>query len=72
MGTNGDQIERRLDERADVFLVVYCGHITSSIIGQMQAFAIAKKALNGQRAFFGVIDDDDLGKIAAGYPQHFV
>jgi len=33
----------------------------------MQAFAIAKKALAGQRVYFGVIDEDDLGRIAAGY-----
>jgi hypothetical protein len=71
MGKNGDQIDRLFDEPAEVFLVVYCGQIEPSIVGQMQAFAIAKKALNGQRVYFGVIDADDLGRIAAGYPEEF-
>jgi hypothetical protein len=71
MGTNGDQIGRLFDEPAEVFLVVYCGQIESSIVSQMQAFAIAKKALGGQKAYFGVVDEDDLGRIAAGYPLAF-
>ncbi|MGH7147439.1 MAG: hypothetical protein ACREIJ_06000 [Nitrospiraceae bacterium] len=68
---NGDQLDRLFDEPADVFLVVYCGQIASSIVSQMQAFAIAKKALAGQKVYFGVIDADDLGGIAAGYPNEF-
>jgi len=71
MGKNGDQIDRLFDEPAEVFLIVYCGQIESSIISQMHAFAIAKKAMSGQKVYFGVIDDDDLGKIAAAYPSHF-
>ena len=71
MGVNGDQLDRLFDEPADVFLVVYCGQIASSIVSQMQAFAIAKKALAGQKVYFGVIDADDLGRIAAGYPNEF-
>jgi hypothetical protein len=71
MGKNGDQIERLFNEPAEVFLVVYCGQIDSSIISQMHAFAIAKKALNGQTVYFGVIDDDDLGRVAAAYPDQF-
>jgi hypothetical protein len=71
MGKNGDQISRLFDEPADVFLVVYCGQIDSSVVSQMQAFAIAKKALGGQKVFFGVIDADDLGRIAAKYPSAF-
>ena len=71
MGKNGDQIDRLFDEPADVFLIVYCGQIDSSVISQMRAFAIAKKALGGQRVFFGVIDADDLGRIAAKHPSAF-
>jgi hypothetical protein len=71
MGKNGDQIDRLFDEPAEVFLIVYCGQIDSSIVSQMQAFAIAKKALRGQKVYFGVIDDDDLGRIASGYPRAF-
>jgi hypothetical protein len=71
MGKNGDQIDRLFDEPAEVFLIVYCGQIDPSIISQMHAFAIAKKAMNGQKIYFGVIDDDDLGKLAAAYPHQF-
>jgi hypothetical protein len=71
MGKNGDQIDRLFDEPAEVFLIVYSGQIDSSVISQMHAFAIAKKALNGQRVYFGVIDDDDLGRLAAAYPDQF-
>lgn len=71
MGANGDQIGRLFDEPAEVFLVVFCGQIDSSIVSQMHAFAIAKKAAHGQRVYFGVIDADDLGRIAAGYPEAF-
>jgi len=71
MGKNGDQIDRLFDEPAEVFLIVYCGQIDSSIVSQMQAFAIAKKALGGRKVYFGVIDDNDLGRIAAAYPSAF-
>src|ERR1700693_2882591 len=62
MGKNGDQIDRLFDEPAEVFLIVYCGQIAPSITSQMQAFAIAKKGIGGQKVFFGVIDADDLGR----------
>jgi hypothetical protein len=71
MGKNGDQIDRLFDEPAEAFLVVYNGQIDSSIVSQMHAFAIAKKALNGQRVYFGVVDGDDLSKIVAAYPTEF-
>jgi hypothetical protein len=71
MGKNGDQIDRLFSEPAEVFLVVYCGQIDSAIISQMQAFAIAKKAMLGNKVYFGVIDADDLGRLAAGYPEAF-
>lgn len=71
MGKNGDQIDRLFDEPAEAFLIVYCGQIDSSVVSQMRAFAIAKKALAGQKVFFGVIDADDLGRIVARYPSAF-
>jgi hypothetical protein len=71
MGKNGDQIARLFDEPAEAFLVVYNGQIDSSINSQMHAFAIAKKALSGERVYFGVIDRDDLGKIIAAYRDKF-
>jgi hypothetical protein len=71
MGKNGDQIDRLFDEPAEVFLIVYCGQIDSSIVSQMHAFAIAKKAMAGQKVYFGVIDEDDLGRLAGAYPEHF-
>src|SRR5262249_51710918 len=58
MGKNGDQINRLFSEPAEVFLVVYPGQIDSSIISQMQAFAIGK-ALNGSRVSYGVVDASD-------------
>jgi hypothetical protein len=69
MGKNGDQIGRLFDEPAEVFLIVYCGQIDSSIVSQMHAFAIAKKAFYNQDAYYGIIDDDDLGRIAAVYSE---
>lgn len=71
MGKNGDQIGRLFDEPAEVFVVAYCGQIDSSILSQMQAFAIAKKSFNNHTTYYGAIDDDDLGRIAAGYPKEF-
>lgn len=72
MGANGDQVNRLFDEPAEVFLIVYCGQIDSSVVSQMEAFAVAKKAIHGRQVYFGVIDADDLGRIAAGYPRIFV
>lgn len=71
MGKNGDQIGRLFDEPAEVFLIVYCGQIEPSVISQMQAFAIAKKATLGNKVYFGTIDADDLGRLKAGYPNAF-
>lgn len=71
MGKNGDQIGRLFDEPAEVFLVVYCGQIDSSVVSQMHAFAIAKRAFNNHETYYGVIDDDDLARVAAGYPGEF-
>ena len=66
MGKNGDQITRLFDEPADLYLIVYNGQIDSSIISQMQAFAITK-ALNGQVVYYGVIDKIDLNLIFTAY-----
>jgi len=70
MGKNGDQIGRLFDEPAELFLVVYGGQIESSIISQMQAYAMGK-AMSGRKIFYGVIDGSDLGRLAAAYPKEF-
>jgi hypothetical protein len=70
MGTNRDQINRLFDEPADLFMVVYGGQIDSSIISQMQAFAIGK-AMGGNKIYYGVIDGTDLGRLAYAYPKLF-
>jgi hypothetical protein len=70
MGKNGDQINRLFDEPAQVFLVVYCGQIDSSIISQMQAFAIGN-ALKGGRVYYGVVDGSDIERLISAYPDCF-
>lgn len=70
MGKNGDQIGRLFTEPAVLFLVVYNGQIDSSIISQMQAYAIGQ-AIGGKDVYFGVIDGNDLGRIASAYPSAF-
>lgn len=64
MGHNGDQINRLFDEPAQVFLIVYAGQIDSSIISQMQAFAIGN-VLKGQKVYYGVVDGMDVSRLAA-------
>jgi len=70
MGKNGDQINRLFDEPAQVFLVVYAGQIDSSVISQMQAFAIGN-ALKGRNIYYGVIDGSDISRLAAAYADCF-
>jgi hypothetical protein len=70
MGKNGDQINRLFEEPADLFLVVYGGQIDSSIISQMQAFAVGH-ALSGRKVYYGVIDGTDLGRLVFAYPSCF-
>jgi len=70
MGKNGDQINRLFDEPAEVYLVVYVGQIDSSIISQMQAFAIGN-AMNGRKVFYGIVDASDVSRLASAYPQYF-
>jgi hypothetical protein len=70
MGKNGDQINRLFDEPAELFLVVYGGQIDSSIVSQMQAFAMGV-AIGGRKVYYGVIDGEDLGRVAAAYPNYF-
>ena len=71
MGKNGDQIGRLFSEPAQLFLVVYNGQIDSSIISQMEAFAIGN-ALGGSKSiYFGVVDENDLGRLANAYSQDF-
>jgi len=66
MGKNGDQIGRLFDEPADVYFIVYNGQIDSSIISQMQAFAVSK-AISGQKIYYGIIDESDLGLLVDAY-----
>jgi hypothetical protein len=70
MGKNGDQINRLFDEPAQVFPVAYKGQIDSSIISQMQAFAIGN-ALKGGRIYYGVIDGSDIERLVSAYPNCF-
>jgi len=70
MGKNGDQINRLFDEPAGLFLVVYGGQIDSSVVSQMQAFAVAR-AISGQKIYFGIIDGSDLGRLISAYREHF-
>src|SRR5271165_2714472 len=70
MGSNGDQINRLFDEPAKLFLVVYGGQIDSSIVSQMQAFAIGN-ALKGGKVYYGVVDGSDISRLAAAYPKEF-
>lgn len=70
MGKNGDQIGRLFSEPAQLFLVVYNRQIESSIISQMQAFAIGK-AISGKNIYYGVIDGNDLNRLASAYPDFF-
>ena len=66
MGKNGDQIGRLFDEPANVYFIVYNGQIDSSIISQMQAFAIAK-AISGHKIYYGFVDESDLGLLVSAY-----
>lgn len=70
MGKNGDQINRLFDEPASLFLIVYGGQVDSSIISQMQAFAVAR-AIGGQKIYFGIINESDLDKLIFAYPKYF-
>jgi hypothetical protein len=70
MGKNGDQINRLFDEPAEVFLIVYGGQIDSSILAQIRAFAIGR-AIGGNKVFYGVVDETDLGRLIAAYPAYF-
>jgi hypothetical protein len=70
MGKNGDQINRLFDEPAEVFLIVYGGQIDSSILAQMRAFAIGR-AIGGNKVYYGIVDETDLGRLIAAYPAYF-
>jgi len=70
MGKNGDQINRLFNEPAEVYLVVYVGQIDSSIISQMEAFAIGN-ALKGGNVFYGIVDGNDVSRLVSAYPQRF-
>jgi len=70
MGKNGDQIERLFSEPAQLFLIVYNGQIDSSIISQMCAFAVGK-AIAGNKIYYGIIDNNDLGCLVSAYSGCF-
>lgn len=71
MGANGDQIGRLFNEPAQVFLVVYCGQIESSVVDQMRAFAIVQAIGRDIPIYYGIIDADDLGRVASAYSDDF-
>ncbi len=71
MGKHGDQIQRLFQTPASVFLVQYWGQAHESIIEQMEEFAKAKSAIEGNIVFFGVIDGDDSNRLLKAYPGAF-
>lgn len=71
LGKNGDQIQRLFKSPADVFLVAYQGQIDESVMYQMQQFAIAKSVTEGNRIYFGLINDQDIAGLIAAYPKAF-
>lgn len=70
MGKNGDQIARLFGSEADVFFVVYHSKVDQSIHEQMHAHAVAR-SLGGRSVSYGVIDGDDLNRLAQAYPGAF-
>jgi hypothetical protein len=71
MGKNSDQIQRLFKSPADAFFVVYQGQIDESVIHQMQQFAIASSVTERKRVYFGVIDELDIARLMAAYPEAF-
>jgi len=71
MGKNGDQIQRLFKSAASIFFVQYWGQIAESVTEQMQEFARAKSAIEGDPILFGVIDGDDSNRLIKAYAKHF-
>jgi len=71
MGKNGDQIQRLFRTPASVFMVQYWGQMADSIAEQMEEFAKAKSAVEGNVVFWGVIDGDDSNRLLKAYPEAF-
>ena len=71
MGKNGDQIQRLFKTVASAFLVQYWGQVAESVAEQMEEFAKAKSAVQGNIVFFGVIDGDDSNRLLKAYPSAF-
>lgn len=71
MGKNGDQINRLFTEPAELFLVVYCGQIDSSIVSQMKASAISVAINASSKIYYGIVDGNDLGRLVSAYPKVF-
>jgi len=71
MGKNGDQIQRLFKTTASVFMVQYWGQTADSVAEQMEEFAKAKSAVEGNIIYFGVIDGDDSNRLLKAYPHAF-
>ncbi|HEX6681098.1 MAG TPA: hypothetical protein VF063_10665 [Gaiellaceae bacterium] len=70
MGANGDQIARLAASEANLIVVVYHSKVDQAIHEQMRAYGIAR-ALAGNRAYYCVIDGDDLARLVAAYCEQF-
>lgn len=71
MGKNGDQISRLFKSPADVYMIVYQGQISESVVDLMKQLAIAKSAIDSSSVSFGVIDEKDFNRLIEGYQEHF-
>jgi hypothetical protein len=72
MGKNGDQIQRLFTSPADFLFVLYQGQIHESVVYQMQQFAIAKSVAEGRRIHYGTINEKDVARLIAAYPDAFI
>lgn len=71
MGQNADQVERLFKSQADAFFVVYHGKIEESMHTLMDVHALATSLKSGRSVIYGVIDGDDLNRLARAYPKEF-
>lgn len=71
MGKNGDQILRLFTCPAVVFLVVYQGQIDDSILKHMEINALARSFSMGKKIFYGIIDEKDVNRLLAAFPEAF-
>ncbi len=71
MGKHGNQIQRLFRIPADLYMVQYWGQISEDVIEQLNAFAVARTILSGDRIHYGVIDGDDSTRLTVAYPSAF-